>query len=97
MGFGSRRRYQPASERDDVLHVQAADAGGEWTVQPRAGLLVPRRGAPGQRAACTVTGPACGIYLFLWNRCDAAGAGVTVTGDPGVLAVWKSAVRVRWG
>jgi hypothetical protein len=44
-----------------------------------------------------VTGPASGLYLFLWNRSDAAQAGVTITGDPAFLAAWQSSVRVRWG
>jgi uncharacterized protein (TIGR03083 family) len=98
-GFGRRRKYQPRGERgrDGVLHVQAADTGDEWTVQPRDGRPAPYRGAPGQEAACTVTGPASGIYVFLWNRCGSGSAGVTVTGDGDVLARWKSAVRVRWG
>jgi uncharacterized protein (TIGR03083 family) len=97
MGFGRRRKYQPTSERDGVLHVQTADTGGDWSVQPRDGRLVPHRGAPEREAACTVTGPASGVYLFLWNRSDAASTGVTVVGDRDVLACWKSAVRVRWG
>ena len=39
----------------------------------------------GGRPGCTVSGPASGVYLYLWNRADAAQAGVTVTGDPGLL------------
>jgi uncharacterized protein (TIGR03083 family) len=97
MGLGHRSKYQPAAGRDGILHVRAADTGDEWSIAPRDGRLMPRRGAPGQEAECTVTGPACGVYLHMWNRCDAEDAGVTVTGDPGVLARWKSAVRVRWG
>jgi hypothetical protein len=34
--------------------------------------------------------------LFLWNRADAARAGVTIEGDPGLLASWQASVRVRW-
>jgi hypothetical protein len=37
------------------------------------------------------------VYLYLWNRIDAAQAGVTLTGDPSLLACWRSTVRVRWG
>ena len=44
-----------------------------------------------------MSGPASGLYLYLWNRADAARAGVTVTGDPGLLSAWQSSVRVRWG
>lgn len=88
MGFGARRKYQAGGER--VLHVHAD--GNDWTVEPRDGRLVPRHGVAA-RADCTVSGPASGIYLFLWNRGD---AGVTVAGDPEVLAGWRAAVRVRW-
>jgi uncharacterized protein (TIGR03083 family) len=52
---------------------------------------------PAGPAGCTVTGPASGLYLYLWNRSDAPQAGVTITGDPGFLATWQSSVRVRWG
>ena len=44
-----------------------------------------------------VSGPASGLYLFLWNRSDAAQASVTISGDPGFLDSWQSSVRVRWG
>jgi hypothetical protein len=44
-----------------------------------------------------VTGPASGLYLYLWNRSDAAQADVTIVGDPALLALWRSSVRVRWG
>jgi hypothetical protein len=37
------------------------------------------------------------VYLFLWNRSDAAQAGVTISGDTGFLELWQSSVRVRWG
>ena len=36
--------------------------------------------------ACTVAGPASGVYLFLWNRSDAAqAADVTISGDASFL------------
>ena len=53
--------------------------------------------APAGSTSCTVTGPASGLYLFLWNRGDAAEAGVTIDGDPAFLDSWQSSVRVRWG
>ena len=37
-------------------------------------------------ADCTLDGPAAGLYAFLWNRCDAARAGLAITGRPDVLA-----------
>jgi uncharacterized protein (TIGR03083 family) len=102
-GFGRRRKYQPGAGPETAggtrLRVQAADTGDAWLVEAREGRLEPRRDTdPGNDpAGCTVTGPASGLYLYLWNRADAARAGVTVTGDPGLLSAWQSSVRVRWG
>jgi len=99
MGFGRRRKYQPGSAADGTrLRMLAADTGDTWLVEGNEGRLQPRRDSdPGNDAAgCTVTGPASGLYLYLWNRADAARAGVTVTGDPGLLSAWQASVRVRW-
>ncbi len=98
-GFGRRRKYQPGSTTDGVrLRVVATDTGDAWLIEAREGRLQPRRDADGPaEAGCTVSGPASGLYLYLWNRADAAAAGVTVTGNPGLLSAWQSSVRVRWG
>jgi uncharacterized protein (TIGR03083 family) len=104
MGFGSRRKYQPASDTDGGrLHVVAADTGDVWVVEAREGRMQPRREDPADPAAdtpasltCTVRGPAAGVYLFLWNRQPAGQAGVTVTGNADLLANWQSSVRVHW-
>jgi uncharacterized protein (TIGR03083 family) len=94
MGFAGRRKYQPAAAGHGTLLVLAADTEDAWRADIGEGRIQPRReSGPAQ---CTVSGPASGLYLFLWNRCDAAAAGVTVTGDPGVLRLWQSGVRVRW-
>ncbi len=45
---------------------------------------------------CELAGPASGGYLFLWNRCTAAEAGVEITGDPAILGTWNTGIRVRW-
>jgi uncharacterized protein (TIGR03083 family) len=66
------------------------EAPGPGDEAPRPGDEAPR---PGED---TVTGPAAGLYLFLWNRSDAATAGVRLGGDGGFLAAWRSSVRVRW-
>jgi uncharacterized protein (TIGR03083 family) len=99
MGFGRRRKYQPGSATDGVrLRVVATDTGDAWLIEARDGRLQPRRDADGSaEAGCTVSGPASGLYLYLWNRAGAARAGVTVTGDPGLLSAWQGSVRVRWG
>jgi uncharacterized protein (TIGR03083 family) len=109
MGFGRRRKYQPVVADTDGgrLRVVTRDTGDAWYVDALEGRMQPRRedgrdpagnqvaDGPGG-AACTVSGPASGVYLFLWNRCDADQANVTITGDTGFLAVWQSSVRVRW-
>ena len=108
MGFGRRRKYQPGSDPKAAdgarLRVLAADTGDAWSIEVREGRLQPRRtdhqdsGADDTvDAGCAVSGPASGVYLYLWNRAGAARAGVTVTGDPGLLASWQASVRVRWG
>ena len=99
MGFGRRRKYQPGSNADRTrLRVLASDTGDAWLVEAHDGRLQPRRDDGDlQEAGCTVSGPASGLYLYLWNRADADQAGVTVAGDPGLLSTWQSSVRVRWG
>jgi uncharacterized protein (TIGR03083 family) len=97
MGFGRRRKYQPTADGGTRLRVLATDTGDAWLVDAHEGRLQPRRDLGGQEeAGCTVSGPASGLYLYLWNRADAARAGVTVAGDPGLLFAWQSSVRVRW-
>ena len=94
MGFGRRRKYQPGSDPrtadGGLLRVLAADTGDAWSIEAHEGRLQPRRDADGDTpdgAGCTVSGPASSLYLYLWNRADAARAGVTVAGDPALLAV----------
>ena len=101
-GFGRRAKYRPATDADGGrLRVVTADTGEAWSIDAHEGHLQPRREDGQNRdadgAACTVSGPASGVYLFLWHRADAARAGVTVTGNPGLLECWQSSVRVRWG
>jgi uncharacterized protein (TIGR03083 family) len=101
MGFGQRRKYRPAAEHDGSLQVRTTDTGHAWHVGTEAGRIQARREREGSDSfdstACTVTGPASGVYLFLWNRSDAAQAGVAISGDTGFLQLWQSSVRVRWG
>jgi len=96
MGFGQRRKYRPSADHDGGMQVRATDTGHAWHVGTEDGRIQARRG-PDDSASCTVTGPASGVYLYLWNRGDAAQAGVTISGDAGFLALWQSSVRVRWG
>jgi hypothetical protein len=83
------------------MDVRTTDTGHAWHVGTEDGRIQARRASaapdPARRADCTVTGPASGLYLFLWHRSEATQAGVTITGDPAFLAAWQSSVRVRWG
>jgi uncharacterized protein (TIGR03083 family) len=109
MGFGRRRKYQPQADQMGTLRIVAADTGDDWYAEAKDGRILPRRGsaqpdpdpdggaADSAQPACTVSGPASGLYLFLWNRRDPAQADVTISGDPAPLTLWKSSVRVRWG
>jgi uncharacterized protein (TIGR03083 family) len=95
MGFGQRRKYRPAARGEGSMRVLATDTGDAWHLDVDQGRIQAHRG-PGP-GGCTVSGPASGVYLFLWNRPDDAQANVTVTGDRDFLAAWQSSVRVRWG
>ncbi len=101
MGFGQRRKYRPTAEHQGSLDVRTTDTGHAWQVAAEDGRIQARREPAGPDSAApaegTVTGPASGLYLFLWNRSDSAQVGVTITGDSGFLASWQSSVRVRWG
>jgi uncharacterized protein (TIGR03083 family) len=101
MGFGQRRKYRPSADGDASMQVRTTDTGHAWHVGTEGGRIQARRegGGPDSEgpAGCTVTGPASGVYLFLWHRGDAVQAGVTISGDPGFLDSWQSSVRVRWG
>ena len=60
------------------MRVRATDTGHAWYVGAEDGRLRARREDsgpdPAAPIACTVTGVASGVYLFLWNRSDAAQA-----------------------
>jgi uncharacterized protein (TIGR03083 family) len=85
-----------------TLQVVADDTGGAWQLEltedgklafsVKRGIVL---GGP-DAADCTLTGPAAGLYLLLWNRADLAAAGVAVSGDAGVLAAWHESMRVTW-
>jgi uncharacterized protein (TIGR03083 family) len=94
MSFAPRRRYRARGDGERSLAVLAADTGASWQVRLADGATDVRRGAG--TADCVLKGPASGLYAFLWNRCDAAPAGITVGGDPAVLETWRGNVRVRW-
>jgi uncharacterized protein (TIGR03083 family) len=94
MCFAARRRYRPGSGGERSLTVRARDAESRWHVRLVDGGTEVSRDDPA--ADCTLEGPAAGLYAFLWNRSDAARAGLAIAGRPEILAAWNTSVRVRW-
>jgi uncharacterized protein (TIGR03083 family) len=96
LGFAVRAKQplSPGSQR--ALAVRATDTGDGWLVSIGPGGIgdVQRGSGP---ADCVAEGPACGLYLLLWNRLPAAAAGVTVRGDERLLRLWREHMRVTWG
>lgn len=101
MGFFGRDAEQLTDAQRaggrQTLQVVADDTPGEWhlelTEDGKLAFAV-RRGRAS--ADCTLTGPAAGLYLLLWNRADPKAASVAVSGDAGVLAAWQEGMRVTW-
>jgi len=94
-GFAPREPLATRLHAARTLQLHATDTGDQWHL-----VIGPDRieASPGQNQAATVaSGPASALYLLLWNRQDARTAGVTVTGDTGVLRLWRDALHVRWG
>jgi uncharacterized protein (TIGR03083 family) len=76
------------------VHADDGQAGrADWLVANGPDGASVTRGTGS--ADCDVTGPAADIYLLLWNRGQADA--VTVTGNPGMLAGAREALRVKWG
>jgi MDMPI C-terminal domain/Mycothiol maleylpyruvate isomerase N-terminal domain len=97
MGFAGRRRYRLRGQGSHSLVVRSADEPGCWLVELADGTTLVSRGPEGAgHVGCTLSGPAAGLYAFLWNRCPADAGAVTITGDPAVLRLWSSSVQVTW-
>jgi uncharacterized protein (TIGR03083 family) len=95
MGFGQRRKYRPATSGEGSMQVLATDTGDAWHLDVDQGRIQAHRGpGPGE---CTVSGPASGIYLFLWNRSGDTQAKLAIAGDRDFLTAGQGSVRVRWG
>ncbi|MGI9625020.1 MAG: maleylpyruvate isomerase family mycothiol-dependent enzyme [Acidimicrobiales bacterium] len=90
-GFGplSRVTLVPSEQ---LLLVHAHDVDESWylTFDPN-GMKTSREGGD---ADVTVAGTASDLYLRFWNRTD--DSKVSVTGDTGLLDLWRDHCRVRW-
>ena len=101
MGFFARSDAEAGPDGESALGrtllIRASDAGREWRAELSAdGERVARVSRGAGPAACTLDGPASGLYLLLWNRSDAASAGVSVSGDDELAAAWRAGMHVRW-
>jgi uncharacterized protein (TIGR03083 family) len=96
MGFAVRRRYRLADDAgvERSLTVRPRDAEDRWRVRLADGGTAVSR--DDRAADCTLEGTAAGLYAFLWNRSDAAAAGLAVSGDLEILGRWHTGVRIQW-
>jgi uncharacterized protein (TIGR03083 family) len=98
-GDGDGDGAEPEREAgpDRTLLIRATDAGQQWRAELGAdGRRVEQVSRGGGPAACTLDGPAAGLYLLLWNRSDSGSAGVSVRGDAELAAAWRAGIHVRW-
>lgn len=92
LGFVPRDTAELRYAVPAVLHVDPSGTDRAWTVtlSPDA-APVTTVGASGT-ADAVLTGSPVELYLGLWNRGDT----VRVSGDAGLLAAWRSGMRVLW-
>ncbi|MFF9344658.1 maleylpyruvate isomerase family mycothiol-dependent enzyme [Streptomyces sp. NPDC014773] len=93
-GFHARDRSRVRADRPRTLRIRTTDTGDVWTVRLSAAPPVTERGgaAASGPADAEVSGTAERLYLTLWNRLPASG--VAVTGDPGLLRLWRETSAV---
>lgn len=102
MGFAARRRYRLRADGTLSLTVRTTDTGNGWQVTLAdgtttvAGCDQAADGVEGASGDCLLEGRAAAVYAYLWNRSNAAAAAIAIAGDPVVLDVWRSSVRVAW-
>jgi uncharacterized protein (TIGR03083 family) len=89
-GFAARR--SKGGEAAPTLGVLPTDSDQGWLVRPGAEPV--RDAAAAAGADLLLRGTASDLHLLLWNR--PAGE-IETTGDPAVLADWRTRIRVRWG
>ncbi len=92
VGFAARPGRYPTDP--PVVRLRATDLDRDWLVRLGPDHTEVAPGGPDGTSDVTVEAPASDLYLLLWNRIPPEA--VALQGDPGVLSVWRDAVRVRW-
>ncbi len=83
---------QPTDALTGTLHLHATDTPGEWWLDFGAEGVAPRR--EHAKADTAVRGPACGLYLWLWNRQTPEAAGLEVFGRAETADAWPATVKL---
>lgn len=80
-----KRRPVPALQ--STIHLHATDTPGEWSLDFAQPDLAVRR--EHSKADTALRGPAAGLFLWVWNRADAAAAGLETFGDTAAIEAWS--------
>jgi uncharacterized protein (TIGR03083 family) len=96
--FASRPGRELPVDRPRSMTVRASDAERSWRITFAPDALDIEadvtRNSGGPLADANVEGPASELYVWLWNRRETGG--FEVRGDPGLLALWRDVLQVRW-
>jgi uncharacterized protein (TIGR03083 family) len=92
LGFASRRNGKLRADPPRTLGLHAGDAGADWLVRVEPDRIEVSHQAGD--ADWSVAGAASDLYRLLWNRRGTEG--LQMAGDPALLELWRTSVRVRW-
>jgi uncharacterized protein (TIGR03083 family) len=95
-GFAARPQSRLRSDLARSLGIRAGDTGDTWTVRvgPQSVEVTGEDPARAGGVSCVVEADARALYLLLWNRRGVEG--LRVTGDRGMLDLWRERMQVRW-
>ncbi len=90
-GFSTRPRSLDIEGRK-VVHITAEDSDEHWYLT--LGPDTCECSSSGGDADLTIRGTASDLYLLLWNR--TVDSSVSMSGETGLMDLWRSNFRVRW-
>ncbi len=94
-GFASRSRSKLRSTTSRSLGLHARDAGDAWHVAIDADRVeVTRSDSAALDAECMVRAAASDLFMLLWNRAPRFAG--DISGDAGVLDLWRDTMQIRW-